>query len=410
MAAKLGEMLVKAGKISENQLEEALKNHVIFGGRIGTNLIELGHISEDDLAHFLSEQLGVPCADHDQVADIPQEVIDIITADIAGKYGVIPLSVENKKLNLLMADPSDLPAIDELSFITGFRIKPVIMPEVRLILALEKFYKIQRDPRYIPIIQQYERAKYQKEEEQKTVQNESEAPENNISTEEDEYLSLPPDDLSGDLTPPEESLELGAIEPEEKFEKQTEEVVEEEETTEEKAEETEEEDSSSSKSGFTLEDMSMELTNAHTKDEIADIVMVYAGQEFAKAALFFIKKEEIIGWKAVSSDDSPCNIRNFRMPLGEPSVLKEVSSSNGHYLGPVADTPVNSGLIDKLGGKWPSAVLLLPIMMMGKLVSILYLEGDREQLEKKLPDMQRLTYKTAMAFDILILKNKIMRV
>lgn len=434
MAAKLGPLLVNANIISQVQLDEVLKNQVVFGGRLGTNIIELGYIDEDDLARFLSEQLGVPCVDYDQTADIPQEVIEIITADVANKYGAIPLSVDNKKLNLLMVDPSDLLTIDELSFITGLRIKPVIMPEVKLVLALEKYYKTPIDPRYIPIIQRIEKKKNQNDEEQKSSNNENEEIGDTGSTDENEYLSLPLDDLSDNLNQEEEALELEEIVLDEKKDEYlsipsddlSDDLVAPEETLELEEikldkkdegsvrkninEEIFKEELTTSKNIFTLDDVSVELTTAHTRDEIADIIMAYAGQEFGQAAIFFVKKDDIIGWKAIGSDNSSNNIRTFKTALNGPSILKEVSSNNGYFIGPVPETPVNSELIGKLGGQWPSTILLLPIMMMGKLVSILYFEGDKELLKKKLTDMQKLTYKTAMAFDILILKNKIMKV
>jgi len=389
MAAKLGEMLVNSGILNQKQLDEALKNHLIFGGRIGTNLIELGYLNEEELARFLSEKLGVPCIDPARISEIPEEVIKIIPANVAKKYGVIPLSVEKKKLTLLMADPSDFSAIDELSFITGFIIKPVIIPEVRLILALEKYYKIERDVRYIPIIQRSQGSKDQKKRAQEPAQKESDEKVSNISSEEDEYLSEAPADMydlsiepeqssKQEESPPEDDVTDGNLMP--------------------------------SQDNFTLDDVARELSNSQTRDEIADIVMVYVGQEFDRAALFFVKKEDAIGWKAVNKGSSCENFSSLKIPFSEPSILREVSSRDGYYMGAVPDTPFNVELVNKLGGEWPSDILLLPILMMGKLVSILYLDGDREKLEKKLPGMQRLTYKTAMAFDILILKSKIMRV
>ena len=149
MALKLGEMLIREGLLTSAQLEEALKYQVIFGGKLGTNLIEMGLVEENALARVLSRKLGVPCAEESELMRIPPEVIKLIPKDIAARYKVIPLRLENRRLTLVMADPTDLKAIDEIAFRTGFLVRPALTPEVRLILALEKYYDIERGIRYI---------------------------------------------------------------------------------------------------------------------------------------------------------------------------------------------------------------------------------------------------------------------
>ncbi|MEJ2700199.1 MAG: hypothetical protein P8Z70_11145, partial [Desulfuromonadales bacterium] len=149
MALKLGEMLIREGLLTSAQLEEALKYQVIFGGKLGTNLIEMGLVEENALARVLSRKLGVPCAEESELMKIPSEVIKLIPKDIAAKYKVIPLRLENRRLTLVMADPDDLKAIDEIAFRTGFLVRPALTPEVRLVLALEKYYEIPRGIRYI---------------------------------------------------------------------------------------------------------------------------------------------------------------------------------------------------------------------------------------------------------------------
>ncbi len=113
MALKLGEMLIREGLLTSAQLEEALKYQVIFGGKLGTNLIEMGLVEENALARVLSRKLGVPCAEESELMRISPEVIKLIPKDIAARYKVIPLRLENRRLTLVMADPTDLKAIDE---------------------------------------------------------------------------------------------------------------------------------------------------------------------------------------------------------------------------------------------------------------------------------------------------------
>jgi len=157
MAIKLGTMLVQEGLISLQQLDEALKYQTIFGGRLGTNLIEMGLAEEEDIARILSDKLRVPFTGSEELLKIPTEVIQLIPRKIAQKYKVVPLRQEKKRLYLAMVDPSDLRAVDEIGFISGYAVHPLVAPEVSLILALEKHYGIDRDVRYVPVINQIEK-------------------------------------------------------------------------------------------------------------------------------------------------------------------------------------------------------------------------------------------------------------
>jgi type II secretory ATPase GspE/PulE/Tfp pilus assembly ATPase PilB-like protein len=93
----------------------------------------------------------LPCATTEQLISVTPDVIRLVPKELAEKYMIIPLSREKKRLTLAMLDPSDLSVIDEISFVTGYFIIPVIAPELRLLQALEKHYDIKRNPRFIQI-------------------------------------------------------------------------------------------------------------------------------------------------------------------------------------------------------------------------------------------------------------------
>jgi len=148
---KLGESLVKEGLITPQQLTMALERQVIFGGRIGTNLIELGIIKEEDLLHFLSKYFRLPPAPLKELNSIPDDVISALGKEIVDKYKIIPFKKDKKRLHVAMLNPKDIKVIDELRFSTGFDIVPYVLTELRLLFALEKYYGIKRDLRYISI-------------------------------------------------------------------------------------------------------------------------------------------------------------------------------------------------------------------------------------------------------------------
>ena len=107
MGITLLDMLQNAGLITREQFDEALKNRVLYGGKIGTSLIELGYVREDDLARFLSSKLAVPFIAAERLLAISAETIRLIPRDLALTYRVIPLHRDKKRLYLVMADPAE---------------------------------------------------------------------------------------------------------------------------------------------------------------------------------------------------------------------------------------------------------------------------------------------------------------
>ena len=138
-AARLGDMLVKATLITKEQLTKALQQQETSGGRIGTNLVKLGVISEDDITSFLSRQYGVPSINLGHF-EIDATVIKLIPSEIAQKHQVIPINRTGNVLTVAMADPSNIFAIDDIKFMTGFKVEPVVAAETSIKNAINKHY------------------------------------------------------------------------------------------------------------------------------------------------------------------------------------------------------------------------------------------------------------------------------
>jgi len=148
-AIRIGDLLVSNGLISAKQLDEALQAQLVFGGRLGTNLVELGYISTATLAQFLATQLGMPCLMPSELTDVPAAVLEKVSPEIAAKYLVFPVGVERRTIRLAMADPTDLRAVDEVAFRTGHNVAPVVAPELLVMYALERFYQVKRKNRFL---------------------------------------------------------------------------------------------------------------------------------------------------------------------------------------------------------------------------------------------------------------------
>jgi hypothetical protein len=138
---KIGEMLVEAGIISSAQLQEALRQQRITGGRMGSNLVALGFVSEDLLMDFLAQKTGVPRLDLKNL-DIPASVLQRIPKRLADQLNVLPVSIkEPKSLVLAMTDPSDLNAVDSARFASGMNIEPMVASYSALKQAIAEQYR-----------------------------------------------------------------------------------------------------------------------------------------------------------------------------------------------------------------------------------------------------------------------------
>lgn len=349
MAVKLGELLIHKGLLTLEQLEEALQAQVIFGGKLGTILNEMGLIQEDKLSENLATLLHVPCVKPGQLQNIPTRLIHLISAATAGTYQAIPIALEDKQLTIAMADPHDLNAIDAISSETGFLIRPVLALEVRLIYALEKYYNIQGKKRYIaPPLK---------------LRNElSKAPE----------LHMPEASKASDG----EGIE----------------------TIEELVDEV-----------FTFETACKALVNASNRDEVAEAVMSCLGDRFWRVALFMVVAGQITGWKSFKANQPIPAFDQFQMPANIDSVLRTALESKSFFLGPVPQTDTNEMLMNCLGPPLPKTVLILPLSIYGRVVSLIYVDDPNIDLSETVSDIQKLANKAILAFEVLILKNKILR-
>jgi type IV pilus assembly protein PilB len=139
MAAKLGQILIASNIISEDQLKEALTLQRREGGRLGTNLVKLGYITEEKLVTFLSRQYGVPAVNLSDYK-IDPSVLKLVPVDIARKYLVMPVARVGATLTIAMADPSNVFAIDDIKFMTGYNVEVVVSSESSIINAISTHY------------------------------------------------------------------------------------------------------------------------------------------------------------------------------------------------------------------------------------------------------------------------------
>jgi len=138
--SRLGELLVREQIISPDQLQKAQESAKKAGERLGNSLIKLGVVKEEDLTQFLSKQYGVPAINLAEF-DVESDVLALVPKDVARKHRVIPVNRTDRTLIIAMSDPSDIIALDDLKFLTGYNIETVVASEVAIAEALTRYYE-----------------------------------------------------------------------------------------------------------------------------------------------------------------------------------------------------------------------------------------------------------------------------
>ena len=141
MSQRLGDLLVKEKIITADQLDRALKAQREQGpnSRLGSTLVHLGFVSDEEVTNFLSRQYGVPAINL-QYFEIDSSVVKLIPEETAKRYQILPLSRVGASLTIAMVDPTNVFAMDDIKFMTGFNIEPVVASESAIMDAIDKAY------------------------------------------------------------------------------------------------------------------------------------------------------------------------------------------------------------------------------------------------------------------------------
>ncbi|MSN25141.1 MAG: hypothetical protein GJV46_04650 [Geobacter sp.] len=375
MAIKLGELLLKEKLITPEQLDEALKSQVIFGVKLGSSLVELGYITDEQLCTFLSQKLGVPFAGPRALSSVPADVLALVPAEMAEKYRVVPIKIDGKKLALAMSDPTDFKAIDEVSFVTGCVIHTYIVPDVRITSALSRLYHIRGDIRYVRI--------------EAEVASKRRISSKDVEIQQPEMIEIPMMSESGELLNVQIPLEFEGFAhlPEYKESGYSD---------------------SNSIDCYSVDQLSLDFASAKNRDQVADVFVKYLGQEFTVCALFIIRNNTAVGWRGISSGSKIEDLDKLSLLLSKPSVLRDVFESQQFEIGTLIHTPENAQLLKALSISSQTPILVVPVVMHRKIVAAVVVSADMDALGKRLQELQKLVYKASLAFEMLIIKSKIM--
>lgn len=373
---RLGECLQTAGLLTAEQLNEAIEYQCIYGGKLGTTLIELGLLDEDQLAKALSQQLQLHYIKSELLMDVPATVLALIPRKTALEYQVVPYRKDGKKLYVAMNEVSNLTAIDELSFQLDHIITPLAIPEVRLMLALQKHYGMLLTPRFETLAKQMKRRKLaaQKKAPKKNTVKNIESIHNEMTKSVSSWPLLGDENFPGEE--PDDACYFAV---------------------------------KSTVTGGHSASLLQQLAEAKERDDIAAAIINHLKQDFPNCALLMVRADTVTGWLA-SNNKSSQTFAHINIPILENSVFNHVATNNAHYLGPVGDSMHNHKILDYFAAQPPVNALVIPLMVRNRLVSILYVQGNFEDLERRQVAIQTIVAKAEMSFQILIMRNKILSV
>ncbi|MBI5527112.1 MAG: hypothetical protein HY897_12325 [Deltaproteobacteria bacterium] len=382
---KLGAALVKEGVISDDILRTAERRQLENGGRIDTNLLELGTVDPGKLIDLLARAANCEAATLTQLEAIDEELIRGFPARLALRYRIIPFLKERRTLHIIMNDPLDLSLIEEISFLLNVPLRPHVVPEAWLEHALHKYYGIETHDRFLRLFdEKWGRPSEPPPADAAAPEVVPAAPvplEPPVSAAPENVASAPvPSEapVSATTAPSAAPPPAGAAAlPEKPY---------------------------AYPRDFALRD----IDAAGSRDEILAAALKFFWQHFEFSAVFAVTGGRVKGWGCAGGlPEAAAFLKSFSAPLEEPSVFRIMYETKSHYLGPLAPTAINDEIRESLGRPSVPNILLIPIAVKGRLVAAVYSDNGAAPVESHvIPDLVAFSAGVAGAFSELIIKKK----
>lgn len=423
---KFGQILLDHGWITKDQLQRALQNQSVVGGRVGTCLLEMDALPEDLVMKALSEQHGVPAATVEDLRNIPEEIHGLLPARVARRCRAIPFQIVGTQLSIALLDVRNLQIQDELAFVTAKRLKIFVANEARVFEALEKYYGEECPQRFSHLIDRMNRARYlwdrpEEAQAQPTTQSgrhsvEGEAVKRPTGTQPAVVAAPvaaaapaaapavipppPPPQPSPQAavpaalpapTPPEPPSRPATLSipvaPEEHAAMRGAPVA---------------------PAPLSPADVETRLLNPKDRDDVGATLIAYLKQDFSRVLLFKTVKSSVEGWMGSGDGLDLEALRGVSIAFTQPSVFLSLKQGSTYYRGPLAPLPAHRDLARSWGGQLPGECLVLPVRIKDRLAAFIYVDRGTASLGgADMEGLQRLTAKTAIAFELCIMRSKL---
>ncbi len=365
MALRLGDLLISQGYITEEQLNKALKSQGFYGGKLGTNLVEAGAISETQLADVLAKQLGLPCAQASDFDSVSDEALKAVPAATVQKYRVVPISKKDRTLRLAMADPLDLRVVDELGFSSGCRVEPVVAPEVLVLYAMERLYGIPRSTRYLKlsasVLQTTKTGDFQ------VIQGGSAA------------AALATDGSNVQMEDRGAFLDIDRAE----FAKK--------------------------QNRYTAEKAALDLSKVDSQQEVFETIRKFVRGHFDQLAIFAFRGDNVVGWIQSGCRLSDAEFRNLAFPRDQSVLFREGCSSAAPYVGPVPVTELDARVFQSIGIPTNQDLIFLPVMVNKRPITVIVASGPHQgEIKARVAMFDSFAKKVGLSFELLFIKQRIL--
>jgi hypothetical protein len=369
---RIGELLLKEGILSRQQLEEALNAQLIYGGKLGTNLVEHGFVTEEFLTSFLSKQCNVPAVGIEKLENIPSEVIKSITRDLAERHKVIPFRKDKRRLDVALVDPTNLKAIDEVAFKTGLLTRPHVAPEVTILRCLERYYHIPTRRRYIHIETEKEPGRF------------------DISA--GLATSIDANPQTGSETPhPNGSLLTRGETPGQGGEVPI-----------------------GLPDAFPDRPMNMmqvvcELQSAEASRQITDLILRFGRPFFSNRSVLMRRADS---FELVASEGSSAygdRTKKLTVPIEEQNIIQTILTTKRYHLGTLPANPENFQIVEQFGEEPSSMFLVLPLIYNQRVEFILFASAPTHIFTLDCVRLfQLMVEKASLTHQILLLKSRLL--
>ncbi len=369
LGRQVAEYLIEHGWITSAQVDEARRTQGFFGGRLETHLLKLGYVSEQVLGEALTEVAGIPFASWERLRAVEPSALGAVPLRLIERHRVCPFGLEEGRLRLATLAPRDAVALREIQTATGYLVEPWITIEPRLYQALERHFRLRfegtkgislpKEPGGSPRV-------HPRRAERESAEPQSTSSEVGLDGRPlDEEVSI-----DGETRAPSEPPEPASAD-----------------------------------STDALDDA---LASARDRDEMAEALFAFCAERSSRSGLFAVSKDAVRGVAGRGRSFSGDALRKLTVPAGSGTLFDAALQSRDFYFGVVPALPGNRDLYADLGGRLPVDVMLLPIVLKERTVALLYLDGDDGPLpQPDIPLMRRVAAKAGLAFEMLLLRNKL---
>ncbi len=324
MTLSLAKYLVDHGLVSPALMDDVLQRQVVFGGSLGTNLLELGHLDEQALTEALAEIHHLPVATPKLLAQRDHRMRNLFPLRLAEKYQVIPLMVTGRTGFFLASSRVNPLMVEEIGFMLSLTVKIHLVCEARLQGFLRDWMGADIEPRYEVLLDRL--GKY----DIRSPQKPGASPETRAAQE--ALKKRAPTAVKVDKRKVEKVL--GGIEAEDREKERKREIA---------------------RTGhISLEEATQACMHADNRDVIVDVTLRFSRQFIPYVGLFIYNNDFIQGWDAVGSTDARERIRKVNISSGVSSVLGTVLQTRAYYLGPISESIGNNKMLQALNRKRPT--------------------------------------------------------